>query len=101
LFIDTFKRSLEAVLLHNSNNLTSIPIAHVIHLKETYEHLRTVLEKMKYHEHNCYLYGDMKILGMYWDNKDDAQSFHVSYANGIVEQGTNTGQQKTGLKGKI
>jgi hypothetical protein len=64
LFIDCSKSSLKAVLLHNSNNLASIPIAHSIYLKETYENLRIVLEKMKYHECSWYLCSDMKILGM-------------------------------------
>jgi hypothetical protein len=52
LFIDCSKRSLKAVLLHKSNNLASMLIAHSIRLKETYENLRIVLEKIKYHKHN-------------------------------------------------
>jgi hypothetical protein len=34
------------VLLHNGNKFASIPVAHSIHLKETYENLQTVLEKL-------------------------------------------------------
>jgi hypothetical protein len=49
LFIDSSKGSLKAVLLHNGNKFASIPVAHSIHLKETYENL--VLENIKYHEH--------------------------------------------------
>lgn len=38
LFIDYSQKSLKNVLLHNGNQLTSIPIAHSVHLKETYEY---------------------------------------------------------------
>jgi hypothetical protein len=40
--------SLKAVLLHNSNVLASIPLAHSIKLSESYETLKLVLEKIKY-----------------------------------------------------
>jgi hypothetical protein len=53
------KRCLKAVLLNNGNNLASITIAHSVHLKETYENLRIVLEKIKYHKHNWYLCRNM------------------------------------------
>jgi hypothetical protein len=39
LFIDSSKRSLKAVLPHNSNVLASIPIAHSTKLSESYETL--------------------------------------------------------------
>jgi hypothetical protein len=45
LFIDSSKRSLKAVLLHNSNILASIPLAHSTKLSELYETLKLVLEK--------------------------------------------------------
>jgi hypothetical protein len=34
LFIDSSKRSLKAVLLHNGNNYASLPIGHSVHLKK-------------------------------------------------------------------
>lgn len=37
LFINSWKTSLKAVLLHNDNNLRSNPIVHVVHMKETYD----------------------------------------------------------------
>jgi phosphoglycolate phosphatase-like HAD superfamily hydrolase len=51
LFIDSSKRSLKAVLLHNSNVLASIPLAHSTKLSESYETLKLVLENIKYHKH--------------------------------------------------
>jgi hypothetical protein len=46
LFIDSSKRSLKAVLLHNGNNYASLPIGQSVHLKESYENLELVLTKM-------------------------------------------------------
>ena len=37
LFIDSSKRSLKCVLLHNTNEYASIPIGHSTTLKEKYE----------------------------------------------------------------
>jgi hypothetical protein len=89
LFINCSKRSLKAVLLHNGNNVASIPIAHSIHLNETYENLRIVLEKI-----NWNLCGNMKILQCYWGNKQHTQSFHVSYVNGWQSKGHTLDKKK-------
>ena len=50
LFIDSSKRSLKCVLLHNRNiyiyiytNICSIPIAHSVKAKETYESVKRAL----------------------------------------------------------
>ena len=64
LFIDSSKRSLKAVFLHNSNLLASIPLAHSTNLPESYETLKLVLEEIKYHEHEWQIYGDLKIIGL-------------------------------------
>ncbi|GFW24301.1 uncharacterized protein TNCV_605501 [Trichonephila clavipes] len=40
LFINSSKRSLKAVLLHNGNRYASVPVGHSVHLKECYENLR-------------------------------------------------------------
>ena len=40
LFIDSSKRSLKCVLLHNGNEFGSIPIAHSTKAKETYESVK-------------------------------------------------------------
>lgn len=37
LFIDSSKKSLKAVLLHNGNTKSSIPLSHAVDMKETYE----------------------------------------------------------------
>ncbi|GBP60895.1 hypothetical protein EVAR_48699_1 [Eumeta japonica] len=61
LFIDSSTRSLKAVLLHISNTLAPIPIAHSTKLKETYENLEIVLDKIQYSEHQWRICGDLKI----------------------------------------
>ncbi|KAL4113048.1 hypothetical protein QTP88_016749 [Uroleucon formosanum] len=62
LFIDSSKRSLKGVLLHNGNFLASVPVTHSVYLKETYDNLKFVLEKMKYLEHKWSICGDLKII---------------------------------------
>jgi len=64
LFIDSSKISLKAVLLYNSNVLASIPLAHSSKLSESYEILKLVLEKIKYHEHEWQMCGDLKVIGL-------------------------------------
>jgi len=57
-------RSLKAILLHNTNILAPVPIAHSTVLKETYENVKIVLEKLKYSEHQWRICGDLKIIGI-------------------------------------
>jgi len=64
LYIDSSKRSLKAILLHNSNVLASIPLALSTKLSESYETLKLVLEKIKYHEHEWQICGDLKVIGL-------------------------------------
>lgn len=62
--MDSSKRSLKAVLLHNRNILASIPVAHSISLKENYITTLTVLNKIKYHEHRWDVCSDLKVCGI-------------------------------------
>lgn len=64
LFIDSSNKSLKAVLLHNENVLPSIPIAYASFMKETYENMRTILDRVKY---NCFFWticGDLKVIAI-------------------------------------
>jgi predicted esterase len=47
LFIDSSKLSLKAVLLHNGNQHPSIPVGHAVHMKETYENQKQLLNKLE------------------------------------------------------
>ena len=51
LFIDSSRRSLKCVLLHNGNQFSPVPLAHSTALKEKYEAVKYVLEKISYNEH--------------------------------------------------
>ena len=62
LFIDSSKRSLKFVLLHNTNEYTSIPIGHSTTLKEKYEPVKQVLECIKYNQHNWKICVDLKMV---------------------------------------
>ncbi|KAK4876078.1 hypothetical protein RN001_012500 [Aquatica leii] len=62
LFIDSCKRSLKCVLLHNGNKFASIPIAHSTKLKEEYENVKLVLEKIKFSEHQWPICVDLKMV---------------------------------------
>lgn len=64
LFIDSSKRNLKGVLLHNGNQLASIPITHSINLEETYENLKLLPEKVQYPFYKWIVCGDLKMLGM-------------------------------------
>lgn len=62
LFIDSSKRSIKAVLLHNTNVYAPIPIAHSTVLQEKYENMEILLEKIKYDTHKWQICGDLKML---------------------------------------
>ena len=48
LFIGEAKSILKAVLLHNTNQFASIPLAHSTCMKESYENIKLLLSKMQY-----------------------------------------------------
>lgn len=62
LFIDSSKRSLKCVLLHNGNKYGSIPIAHSTQMKEEYDTIALVLKNIKYHEHQWVICVDLKMV---------------------------------------
>jgi hypothetical protein len=64
LFIDSSKRSLKAVLLHNGNQLASLPLAHSISMKETYDNMRILLSALNYNEHRWLICGDLKVIAI-------------------------------------
>jgi hypothetical protein len=51
LFIDSLKRSLKTVLLHNDNIFPSIPVGHAAPMKETYDNLKQLLKCINYNHH--------------------------------------------------
>lgn len=61
LFIDSSKRSIKGVLLHNTNFYVPIPIAHSTVIKEEYKNVKMLLDKVKYAKHKWLICGDLKI----------------------------------------
>ena len=46
--LDSYRRGLKAVLLHNDNKYPSIPIVNTVHLKESYDNMELLLEIIKW-----------------------------------------------------
>jgi hypothetical protein len=46
LFTDSSKVSLKVVLLHNGNKYPLVPLAHAVNMKESYEDMKLLLEKI-------------------------------------------------------
>ena len=61
-FIDSSSKSLKAVLLHNGKKYPSLPLAHSVHLKETYENVKTVLNVLKYDQCNWEVIGEFVMI---------------------------------------
>ncbi|KAI6652494.1 hypothetical protein LOD99_7508 [Oopsacas minuta] len=62
LFIDSFKRSLKCVLLHNGNIFGSIPIGYSVKLKEEYNYVKEILEVINYSAHDWVIWVDLKMV---------------------------------------
>ena len=62
LFLDSSKRSLKCVLLHNGNEYASVPIGHSVHAKETYENVKRFLSLIKYDDHKWVICVDLKMV---------------------------------------
>lgn len=62
LFIDSSKRSLKCVLLHNGNIYRSIPIGHSVSMRENQHTIATVLEKISYRDHQWVMCVDLKMV---------------------------------------
>ena len=96
LFIDSSKRSLKGVLLHNGNEFGSVPIAHSVHLKETYDNMTLLLKLIKYNDHNWIICGDLKIIGIILGLQGGYTKMPCFYVNLTVEHMLYTGIKKTG-----
>ena len=62
LFLDSSKRSLKCVLLHNGNVYGAVPVGHTVHLREECNDIKMVIDLLKYHEHKWIICVDLKIV---------------------------------------
>jgi hypothetical protein len=59
LFINSSSRSHKAVLLHNGNKYPSIPLVHLVHFKEDYNSIKSLLDALKNDEYGWEVIGDL------------------------------------------
>ena len=64
LFIDASNSSPKAVLLHNTNQFASIPLAHLTRMNESYKNMKLLLGKLQYSSHTWKICVDFKVLNM-------------------------------------
>jgi hypothetical protein len=64
LFIDGSVKSLIAVLLHNGNEKPSVPVAHAVDVKESYESMKNILSCIRYSEHKWIICADLKVVAL-------------------------------------
>ena len=62
LFMDASTYSLKAVLMHVDNAYPSLPLAHAVGMKETYDNIKLILEKLDYSSHQWLVCGDFKMI---------------------------------------
>jgi len=86
LFIDSSKLSLKAVLLHNGNQHPSIPVGHAVHMKETYENLKQLRNKLAYSKYGWHICGDLKAVSRLMDLQLGCTKYCCFYVNGTAEQ---------------
>ena len=81
LFIDSSKRSLKGVLLHNGNECSSVPVAHSVVMKEEYTNMKILLDKLNYNEHRWLICGDLELQLFSKACKVDILNTHASFRN--------------------
>ena len=93
LFIDSYRISLIAVLLHNGSELPFVPVAYALVMKETYETMCHFPQAIKYEDHCWRICGDLKVFGLLmglqsgftkflcflflWDSRDTKEHYKV------------------------
>lgn len=82
--LDSSKISLKWLLLYNEKKTyTPVPFAHSVHLKESYQNLANVLEKIKWNEYYRLIYGKLKVM---WEILDQQLGYtKFSFVNGSAE----------------
>ena len=62
IFIDSSMTRFKAVLHHSGQTLPSVPWAHAVNMKETYESMTGLLQGIKYKEHGWQICCDLRWL---------------------------------------
>lgn len=56
--------------LHNANKNPSIPVAHAVRIKETYESISFILKADNYDAHLWHICGNVKVIDLLFDLQD-------------------------------
>ena len=52
LFLDTSKHRLKCALFHNGKVYSAVPVGHFVYLRKEHNDIKTMIDLLKYHEHN-------------------------------------------------
>lgn len=96
LFLDSSKRSLKYVLLHNGNIYGAVTIGHSVHLREEYNDIKSMINLLKYSDHNWIICVDLCL-----DNREVSRNILATCACGIAVLGRNTGHRRSGPNVKL
>ena len=55
---------MKAVLLNNENNFSSIPVGHLVEMKESHKSMELLLPALNYHVRKWLICGDLKNVGL-------------------------------------
>ena len=91
LFIDSSKRSLKCVLLHNGNKPACVSIGYFVIVKEYYLRVKTVLHKLRHSEHIWVICVDFKMVNFLLGQQRGTPSILVFYITGTVALLISTG----------
>ena len=61
--------------MHNGNEYASVPVGYSVHLKEVYENIDFILNKLSYSDHEWTVCGDLKIIAMLLGQKKGCTKF--------------------------
>ena len=96
LFIDASKSSLKAVLLHNTNQFASIPLAYSTWMKESYKNIELLLSKIQCSTHVWKICVDFKVLNVLLGQQPDIQNILILCVKGSAGTGLIIGLNVTG-----
>ena len=84
LLIDSSKRSLKFVLLHNGNKFAYVPFGHSVIGKEHYLNVKMVLQKLRYSEHNWAICVDFRVVNFLLGQQGGYTKHPCFYVTGTV-----------------